>query len=88
MDRFATEIRHEFPIEYHLQIDAWSENSHGNDQVELAGHMKKFYEAIKFQNIFVNTPSIAEAIALAVSAGPALIVGVCKHGLLYNLRIN
>lgn len=73
MDRFANKIRMEFPIEYHLRIDTWSGTSNGNDQAELTEHMKNYYEANKFQNMFVNTPNIAAAIVLAVSAGMAFV---------------
>jgi hypothetical protein len=58
-----------FPNEYSLHIDTWSGISNGRDQAEQVKSMKNHFENNKFQNMFVNTPNIAAAIALLVSLG-------------------
>lgn len=62
-----------FPNEYNLRIDTWNGVSNGQDQTEQTESMKNYFENNKFQNMFVNTPNIAAAIVLLVSAGLAFV---------------
>ena len=47
--------------------------SNGSDQAEQTESMKNYFEANKFQNMFINTPNMALALLLILSAGMAFV---------------
>ena len=47
--------------------------SNGADQAEQAESMKNYFEANKFHNMFINTPNMALALLVVLSAGMAFV---------------
>lgn len=71
--RWDTALQQAKPVNYKLQIDTWSGVSNGSDQAEQTESMKNYFEANKFQNMFINTPNMALALLLILSAGMAFV---------------
>lgn len=102
--RWDMAVQQAKPLNYHLEIDTWSGVSTGADQAEQVESMKSYFEANKFHNMFINTPNMALALLLVLSAGMAfvtiyaLVVTAVAAGILifrclkamreYPLRVN
>lgn len=71
--RWDTNLHQAKPVNFQLQIDAWSGVSNGADQAEQAESMKNYFEANKFHNMFINTPNMALALLVVLSAGMAFV---------------
>jgi hypothetical protein len=67
------ELQDHQPLNFDLVIDAWKGTSNGEDQAQQVTAMKNFFNNNKFQNMYVNTPNIAAAIVLILSAGLAFL---------------
>jgi len=73
LNNYDAKLNAAFPTEYQLAIDTWSGVSNGQDQAEQLESMKNYFDNNKFQNMYVNTPNIAAAIVLLVSAALAFV---------------
>lgn len=104
VERWDMALQQAKPANYSLQIDTWSGVSTGTDQAEQAESMKNHFESNKFHNMFINTPNMALALLVVLSAGLAfvtiysLVVTIVAAGILafrcvkamkeYPLRVN
>lgn len=91
LERFAVKTQKEFPIEYSLAVDTWTGVSTGEDQAEIVENMRNYYETNKFQNMFVNTPNIAAAIAIVLSIAlafvtPYALIATVVAGIILGVR--
>ena len=73
LDVWDVEIQDRQPLNFDLAIDAWRGTSNGEDQAQQVTAMKNFFDNNKFQNMYINTPNIAAAIILILSAGLAFV---------------
>ena len=73
LDRWDVELQDRHPLNFDLAIDTWRGTSNGEDQAEQITAMKNYFENHKFHNMYVNTPNIAAAIVLILSAGLAFV---------------
>lgn len=73
LDSWDVELQDHQPLNFELAIDAWKGTSNGEDQAQQVTAMKNFFNNNKFQNMYVNTPNIAAAIILILSAGLAFV---------------
>lgn len=71
--RWDTALQQAKPVNYHLSIDTWTGVSNGADQAEMTESMKNHFETNKFQNMFINTPNMALAMLVILSAGLAFV---------------
>ena len=71
--RWDTALQQAKPVNYSLSIDTWTGVSNGADQAEMAESMKNHFETNKFQNMFINTPNLALALLVVLSAGMAFV---------------
>lgn len=73
LGRWDINLQQNKPVNYELEIDTWSGVSSGDDHEELADNMRKHFEANKFHNMFINTPNMALALLVILSAGLAFV---------------
>ncbi len=73
LGRWDITLQKNKPVNYELAIDTWSGVSNGSDHAEMADNMRKHFETNKFHNMFINTPNIALALLLILSAGLAFV---------------
>ncbi len=73
LGRWDIKLQQDKPVNYDLSIDTWTSVSSGQDQEEQTENMRNYFETNKFHNMFINTPNMALAILLILSAGFAFI---------------
>ena len=73
LTRWDTNLHQSRPVNFQLQIDTWSGVSNGADQAQQAESMRNHFEANKFHNMFINTPNMALALLVVLSAGMAFV---------------
>lgn len=73
LNRWDVNLQQSKPVNYQLNIDTWSGVSNGSDQAEQVQSMKNHFENNKFHNMFINTPNMALALLVILSAGLAFV---------------
>lgn len=92
LDKWDMALQDSCPLNFELAIDSWRGTTTGEDQTEQITAMENYFENYKFQNMFINTPNIACAIAVILSLGlafvtPFALVATVIAGIILGIRV-